>query len=135
MAQRGKTIRMHQSKEALIAAVEKLNDDVYPIFKKNGDFICFIRRDSFIMFYALFKKLPGHYIESESEHPNETTAWRIEGMLSGHVDDHIQSVDQDVLVDKMLAVRDQLSTPEHIAFVKKMCQKYPKSLFKDRWPE
>lgn len=125
---------MNQSKEALIAAVEKLNDDVYPIFKKDGNFICFIRRDSFIMFYALFKKLPGQFIEAESGYPDETRAQRIEGILSGHVNDHIQKVNQDALVDKMLDIRDQLSTPEQIEYVKEMRRKYPKKFFESRWP-
>lgn len=125
---------MHQSEETLIAAVEKHNDDVYPIFKKNGNFICFIRRDSFIMFYSLFKKLPGSFIENESDCPNETESRAIEGILADHVNKHIHKVDQDALVDKMVSIRDQLDTPEQIEYVKEMRKKYPKKFFKNRWP-
>ena len=123
---------MNHSIEEILAAHERLNNNVHPIVKENGDFICFIRQDSFVLFLALTGKLPGSFIERESSCPNETNANEIECELSDYINKHLKGVDQDALVEKMLKIRDRLLTQKQRDYVIKMRQKYPKSLFKDR---
>ena len=105
-----------------------IKSDVYPLIKRDGTFICFIHKDTYIAYYGNLKDYPDKFVEDN--YPDETSAKRIDALIDRYVQKHIDP--SESAIDDMIAMRESLDANQD--FTDKMMRKFPKQFFPNRYP-
>lgn len=118
-------------------ALQRQKEEIFPIYQKNGQFICFVEIGTYAMTQVILGNDPGTYIDEHNHALLETnpSAFDIEMYLSGVLSERLDEssdVTEEEERQKILAVMLKLHKNMHHS--KEAQIKYPRSFFSKLYP-